>query len=80
MNEPLTVYEDEQRGLYRTFTICNQLTQEPLNGFAELVMNVDSAVEFARRLSATDTDEEVEAIRLEAVRVSDQVQFDIGHL
>lgn len=80
MHEPLIVSEGKPVGLYRSFAICNQITQEPINGFDNLVMNATNAIEFARRLSATNADDEVEAIRKEAEQKSDQVQFDLYHL
>ena len=80
MDEPIFVAEQEPVGLYRSFSICATETQRPVEGFEELVMNEESAIEFARRLSNAETEEEVNSIRRDAERKTDQVQFDLYHL
>lgn len=80
MDEPILVVEQEPAGLYRSFSICTRETQEPIEGFEELVMNNESAVEFARKLSMAKTEEEIESIRRDAKRKSDRVQYDLYHL
>lgn len=80
MDEPVLVVEQEPVGLYRSFSICATETQKPVEGFEALAMDQASAVEFARKLSTAETEEEIESIRREAKLKSDQVQFDLYHL
>lgn len=80
MHQPLTIRECKREGLFRTFAICVAETQEPIEGFENIIGNEEEAAIYARRLSLLEHDSEIDALKEEIRQRSTKIQYDLyGH-
>lgn len=81
MHEPLTIRECKREGLFRTFAICVAETQEPIEGFENIIGNEEEVTALAHRLSYLDHESEIDALREEIKQRSSKIEYDFyGHL
>lgn len=81
MHVPLTIRECQREGLFRTFAICVAETQEPIEGFDQIIGNEEEVTALAHRLSYLDDESDIEALKDEIRVRSSKIEYDLyGHL